>query len=348
MGRFDFVNVRAGPAIEFEVIGRFNLGQICPIIGRTPDETWLQIECEGGFTGWVQSNVVTIQGDPNSTSILVAPTPTVAPIPTPTPIVFRGWRTSYFSNRDLAGSPVVVVDSPEINFDWGTGSPHPLVPATNFSARFERTVNLPAGNYRFSVRVDDGVRVWLDNMLILDDWRESTARDLYVDQSLAAGDHQLRVEYFQAGGSALIRTAYAMLANTDDWLASYYNNGSLSGTPPVQQLEARTAYPLDRNWGTASPIPGVINNTNWSGRWQGRFFFEPGTYVFSANSDDGVRVFIDGQRVIDGWTDGLKQMSNRFNGVGQGEHEITVEFYQRTGNALVRVSWYRDTSIQEQ
>lgn len=66
--------------------------------------------------------------------------------------------------------------------------------------------------------------------------------------------------------------------------------------------------------------------------------------MFRARADDGVRVYIDGQKVLDGWQDGEKELSNRFFGVGEGEHEIRVEYYERLGASSLHVWWYIDPS----
>jgi hypothetical protein len=55
-------------------------------------------------------------------------------------------------------------------------------------------------------------------------------------------------------------------------------------------------------------------------------------------------VAIDNIRVIDGWYDGHKEMSNVFRQLGAGQHTITVEFYERAGSAYLQVLWYRDSS----
>jgi hypothetical protein len=60
--------------------------------------------------------------------------------------------------------------------------------------------------------------------------------------------------------------------------------------------------------------------------------------------DDGIRLYIDGLLVLDHWRDGYKEVSNRVIGVGAGQHTITVEYYERTGNAAVRAWWYRDSA----
>ena len=46
--------------------------------------------------------------------------------------------------------------------------------------------------------------------------------------------------------------------------------------------------------------------------------------------------------LLDGWRDGYKDLTNRFYAIGAGIHTMRVEYYERTGNAAVRVWWYED------
>ena len=59
-----------------------------------------------------------------------------------------------------------------INFDWGYDAPVAGLAADEFSVRWTRTVNFAAGYYRISVRADDGVRLWLDDGLLIDRWED--------------------------------------------------------------------------------------------------------------------------------------------------------------------------------
>jgi hypothetical protein len=58
--------------------------------------------------------------------------------------------------------------------------------------------------------------------------------------------------------------------------------------------------------------------------------------------DDGIRVYIDGIRILDNWGDGYKEFQNTFHGLGGGNHQITVEYYERGGTAFVRVWWWKE------
>jgi PKD repeat protein len=115
------------------------------------------------------------------------------------------WKGEYFNNRNLEGEPALVRNDAEINFDWTGQSPAPEIPPENFSVRWTISRELPAGIYRFNVWVDDGVRMWVDEELIIDGWQEGAIQNFSVDVSLDQGTHQARVEYFQAVGTALIQ-----------------------------------------------------------------------------------------------------------------------------------------------
>ncbi len=197
------VNIRSGPGTEYEQLGVLEEGRVAEVIGVSQDGQWFVIKVAEVSTnqGWVTAECVAVS---NAENVPVIPPP---PVPTPTatpPATFSGWKGEYFANRDLQGEPVLVRDDPEIKFDWGTGSPAPEVPVDNFSARWTISGNLPAGTYRFSIWMDDGARMWIDDVLIIDDWKEGSHRNVSADVNLAAGTHNARVEYFEATGAAFI------------------------------------------------------------------------------------------------------------------------------------------------
>jgi hypothetical protein len=331
--------VRAGPAADYAATGTLGAGALCALTGRNASFTWWQVSCPNGPTGWLGNDVVMVSGNVQALPVVAVAAP---PTPTPTPgaPVAGSWRASYFTNRDLAGAPALVQEVASINFNWGTAAPAPNLPPDNFSIRFEQQIYFPAGSYLFTFRVDDGLRFWIDDRLVLEDWREQSARTLTVQRSLS-GNHALRIEYFEGYGEALLQFSYTLQQPGSDWNVSYYNNTDLSGAPVLRQGEVRGQNPIDQNWGAGSPAPGVVPADNWSARYLGTFNFAGGDYVFNATADDGVRVYIDGILVIDGWYDGYKQLSNTFRQIGAGNHLITVEYYERTGSAMLRVWWSR-------
>ena len=77
-------------------------------------------------------------------------------------------------------------------------------PAEKYGVSASTEVTLPAGNYSLRTISDDGIRVWVDDALVVDDWavHESEVREVPI----APGKHRIRVNYFQDGGWAELRT----------------------------------------------------------------------------------------------------------------------------------------------
>ena len=86
-----------------------------------------------------------------------------------------------------------------IAFDWAHQPPAPGLPAEYFSVRWTGWLRPPAsGRYVFHVTVDDGMRIWLNDQLILNEWRPQPVRSFTTIVALKAGQaYRLRVDYFQ-------------------------------------------------------------------------------------------------------------------------------------------------------
>lgn len=115
----------------------------------------------------------------------------------------EAWRGEYFANPSLSGSPAFVRQDESVNFDWRDSSPDPRLPADGFSVRWSKDVEMEANRYTFFVRADDGVRLYIDGNLVIDDWRDGL-RTRETTIKLAAGHHSLRLEYYEHTGQALV------------------------------------------------------------------------------------------------------------------------------------------------
>jgi len=117
----------------------------------------------------------------------------------------------------------------------------------------------------------------------------------------------------------------------------YFNDPNLSA--PV--VISRTDPVVDFNWGGGSPDAN-IGADNFSARWTGQVqATTTGDFVFATNSDDGVRLWVDGERVIDNWTDHgdtLNSSAPVHLEAGQ-KYNLRLEWYERGASALVRLSW---------
>lgn len=134
------------------------------------------------------------------------PDPVEPPVdPTPT----GAWRTEYFANKTLTGPPVTVRDEANLGGDWGMGSPGPGLLVDNYSARFEGNWLFAAGDFDFSLKVDDGGRLYVDDELVIDEWRDQAPTLFKVRRTMTAGLHLIRVEYYEATGAAVCSLAWA-------------------------------------------------------------------------------------------------------------------------------------------
>ena len=97
---------------------------------------------------------------------------------------------------------------PVIDFNWGNSGPALLPDNDDFAIRWTGSVTTPAvsGDYTFHLVSDDGVRLWIDGVLLIDEWHPSSGVEYTTTLNLAAlSRHRLRIEYYEAGGGALVQ-----------------------------------------------------------------------------------------------------------------------------------------------
>ena len=117
--------------------------------------------------------------------------------------------------------------------------------------------------------------------------------------------------------------------------AEYFNERDL--TRPAL---TRNDGAIDFNWGRGSPAPQVDGDT-FSVRWTGRITAESaGTYTFHAGSDDGVRVWVGGEMVVDAWVNRGYDTSSGTADLPAGEPvDLKVEYYENSGAARATLEW---------
>ncbi|MFN2134361.1 MAG: PA14 domain-containing protein [Candidatus Promineifilaceae bacterium] len=124
---------------------------------------------------------------------------------------YPNWKGEYFNNTALSGAPVLVRDDRYLNQNWGTDSPQPgVVNEDYWSARWTRTLNVPAGTYLISVFADDGVRVYMNGQLAYDRWTGATGSSDTFSYVHGGGPLPVRVEYFDNTRDASIHFSYAL------------------------------------------------------------------------------------------------------------------------------------------
>jgi hypothetical protein len=248
------------------------------------------------------------------------------------------YRAEYYGNTSLSGGPAFTRCESAINYDWSVGGPGNGIAADNFSVRWVGTFGFSAGTYTFTATADDAIRLWIDGGLVIDAWRDQSPTTYRATRSLSAGNHEVKVEYYERTGGAVARVNWSLASTAScpggQYLAEYYGNVDLSGTPVVTQCEAN----IDRMWGSGSPVGGV-GADNFSVRWTGQVYFPGGDAIFTTIADDGVRVWLDGALLLDAWRDQSASTYQVTRYVPAGTHGIRVEYYDRTGDAVARVGW---------
>jgi hypothetical protein len=130
------------------------------------------------------------------TNIVVTSPPPTPPSVSCLPSQTNSFSGCYFNDLSLSTPIYTRVDN-SINFDWGTGSPNPLINTDQFSVRWVGDFSFTNQSYKFTVTSDDGFRLYIDNVLVLDYWIGQPPTTYTVVRSLSSGVHQIKMEYFE-------------------------------------------------------------------------------------------------------------------------------------------------------
>jgi hypothetical protein len=116
--------------------------------------------------------------------------------------------------------------------------------------------------------------------------------------------------------------------------SQYFDNKNFTGLA----LERRDLS-VDFDWGAGSPDAAMGADT-FGIRWVGKVKVDlPDMYTFYTYTDDGVRLWVDGQIIIDRWTDQTATEWSSPIVLDIGLHSILLEYYENIGDAVARLSW---------
>ena len=97
--------------------------------------------------------------------------------------------------------------------------------------RWSGRFTFAAGTFIFTARADDGVRVFLDGVAIIDQWHDQPATTYTVTRSVTAGDHEVKVEYYERGGDAVIQVSWTGLGDKGPMLSALTPVSAAAGGP---------------------------------------------------------------------------------------------------------------------
>lgn len=255
----------------------------------------------------------------------------------------------------------------------GTVANVDLTPRTvddEFGFSYTGYVNVPTdGVYSFSTSSDDGSRLYIGSQLVVDNDGLHGNQEVTGAIGLKAGKHAIRIEFFEAGGAEILTTSYEGPGITKQAIP----NTAFFRVPPVilrdPENPANTVNGLDYKYyhGTWDVLPdfnalapvktGTVTNFDLTPRTQDDDFGfsytgyvnvpADGSYTFYTSSDDGSRLYIGTQLVVD--NDGLHGSIEESGVIGlkAGKHALRVTFFENGGAQLLDVR-YSGPSISKQ
>lgn len=121
-----------------------------------------------------------------------------------------GLTGEYYDNMDFTNLRLTRTDA-TVNFDWGGGSPDPSIGADQFSVRWTGQVQANATEtVTFYTTTDDGVRLWVNNVLIIDHWVDQGPTEWSGTIALQGGvRYDLRMDYYENGGGAVAKLSWS-------------------------------------------------------------------------------------------------------------------------------------------
>ncbi|HTY59799.1 MAG TPA: glycoside hydrolase family 3 C-terminal domain-containing protein [Bacteroidota bacterium] len=120
-----------------------------------------------------------------------------------------GLKGEYFDNMNLSGKPLLTRVDSMVNFNYGTGSPAPGLPVDHFSVRWKGKIVPPDTIYALGTSTDDGVRLYLDGKLIIDDWTDHAETPDRASVKMIPGkEYEVEMQYFEDGQGACARLTW--------------------------------------------------------------------------------------------------------------------------------------------
>lgn len=260
-----------------------------------------------------------------------------------------GLSAEYFSDRNLTALALARTDT-NINFSWSFASPGVGVPADNFSARWMGRIQARyAGWHQFHTTTDEGVRLWVDGRLIIDNWNSHFLTEDTGGLLLVAGRYyEIVMEYFDASSTATAKLSWTPPGMAKEIIPSaqlypasqglrgtYYATTNLTG-PVLTRVDDVVNF----NWNTNSPEPTALT-ASYGARWTGKVKANAsGLHEFFTLSDDAVRLWVNGQLIISNWSvHPLTEDSNSILLVAGQFYDVTMEYFNLAGAGTAILSW---------
>jgi len=185
---------------------------------------------------------------------------------------FKDITISYFNNTTMSGKPYAVHKANAINFNWGNGAPVDGYNHDNFSAIVEGKFT-PQSDGRYSIVSDDGCRVYIDGVCVVDHWTGSDSEKFDFGIDFKAGRvYDIKVEYYEGGGGASLVVMKAANNSRDvfipdgEWI-DVFTGKTYVGPKTIKVQHDVESSPIFVKSGSVTALAEDMLNTNdkdWS------------------------------------------------------------------------------------
>lgn len=151
-----------------------------------------------------------------------------------------GLKGEYYDNIDFTNLKFTRTDA-TIDYNWAGGAPDPSMEADTFSIRWTGQVQPKySETYTFYENSDDGVRLYVNDRLIIDDWTDHAASENSGSIQLIAGEkYDIRLEYYENWGDASVSLSWSSPSQAKQIIpkTQLYTKGS-GPVPPTVRIVA--------------------------------------------------------------------------------------------------------------
>jgi hypothetical protein len=259
----------------------------------------------------------------------------------------------YYGTQNMT-DPLFTRADGSINFHWGFSPPIPSMSSTNYSVVWTGTVQAGySENYTFYTNSSDGCRLWVNGEEMVNDWQDQGATQESWSIPLQAGQqYPFVMEYFNNTADSTVSLSWAspsqplevippfpaepalVAGGLSDVVGQYFG-----ATNFTDLLDTRVESAIEFNW-SSPPFPNM-SQTNFSVKWTGQIlaqYSEP--YTFYTTSDDGVRLYINGNLIINDWNSHGSTVDTVAVPLVSGSYyNMEMDYYQLAGAAIAELQW---------
>jgi len=268
-----------------------------------------------------------------------------------------GLTGAYFANASLSGAPAYTRSDPVIDFGWAATSPGGSIAAgSSYAVSWTGSVQaIFTEAYTFEIESSDGATLTVNGQSLVNQFGTQTDTKLSGTIAMTAGAKvPIALTYKNVSNTSQIHLRWSsahqpyqiipvtqlypagLTAPANGLTGTYYSNIDFTGTATTE-FDPGVNY----NWNGGPPVAGGAG-TNFSVEWTGQAQTPcTGNYQWCVVGDDGVRLWVDGTLVDDGW---VAQGPTLYCSPAVSEtagtlHDIKMDYFQAGGGSVAQLEW---------